>query len=288
MSELCIVATGPLSTVQDLGRHGLAEIGVGASGAADQGSFRLANRLLGNPESAAAIEVTLGGLVVRAPCPLTIAITGAPCPIMVGNRSEALNTVLRLPAEVPLRLGQPDHGLRSYLGVRGGIDLPPVLGSRSTDLLAGIGPAALRAGDTVPVGPAPSRFPVLDTAPVDGPAAGDRTLRVRLGPRHDWFTEEAINCLLTARYEATSESNRVGMRLAGPPLHRAEPAELPSEGAVTGALQVPPAGLPTLFLADHPITGGYPVIAVVRAADLDAAAQIRPGTGLRFRLDTIH
>ncbi|MER7083647.1 biotin-dependent carboxyltransferase family protein, partial [Saccharopolyspora kobensis] len=151
MSCLQVLATGPLATVQDLGRPGLAGIGVGSSGAADSGAFRLANRLVGNDEGAAAIEVTFGGLEVRATRDLTAAVTGAPCPVTVDGRGAAVNSVLRIPAGAVVRLGMPDRGLRSYLAVRGGIAVEPVLGSRATDVLAGLGPEPLAPGAQLPV-----------------------------------------------------------------------------------------------------------------------------------------
>lgn len=278
-----VLQTGPLSTIQDLGRPGFGSIGVGHSGAADRASLRLANRLVGNPEDAAAIEVTLGGLSVRAHRPLTVAVTGACPPMVVAGRRAAANAVLRIPAGGELRMGVPEHGLRSYLAVRGGIAEPPVLGSRSTDTLSGLGPEPLRPGTTVPVGPAPAAFPTVDAAPVP-PIAERPTLSIVPGPREDWFHPTALAALLEHPFEVTPRSDRIGMRLAGPVLRRARHEELPSEGVVRGALQVPPSGHPTLFLADHPVTGGYPVIAVVRAADVDAAAQVRPGGTVRFRL----
>ncbi|MER7011485.1 biotin-dependent carboxyltransferase family protein [Saccharopolyspora sp. NPDC000359] len=281
--SLEVLATGPLSTIQDLGRPGLAGIGVGSSGAADGGAFRLANRLVGNDEGAAAVEVTFGGLVVRATRDLTAAVTGAPCPITVDGRAAAVNCVLRIPAGAVVRLGVPDRGLRSYLAVRGGIAVEPVLGSRATDVLAGLGPDPLAPGAVLPVGPPPARFPQVDLAPVPACAADEITLRVVFGPRHDWFTDDALTALVSSSYEVTADSNRIGMRLSGPALERCRTEELPSEGMVAGALQVPPSARPTLFLADHPVTGGYPVIAVVVAADLDKAAQARPGQRVRFR-----
>lgn len=283
-SGLEVLATGPLATVQDLGRPGLSHLGVGTSGAADRRSFRLANRLVGNSEDAAGIEFTFGGLAFRACRDLTVAITGAPCRITVDGRREAVNSVLRVPAGAELRAGAPTTGLRSYLAVRGGIAVAPVLGSRATDVLSGLGPAPLQPGDVLPVGPPPPRFPAVDLAPVPAPADGDLVLRVVPGPRDDWFTDEALRALGGEAYEVTSESNRIGMRLRGAPLQRQRCEELPSEGMVPGALQVPPSGQPTLFLADHPLTGGYPVIAVVLAEDVDRAAQARPGQRIRFRI----
>lgn len=279
-----VLETGPLATVQDLGRPGLARIGVGASGAADRNSFRLANRLVGNGEELAGIEVTFGGLVLRALAELTIAVTGAPCPITVDGRGAAMNSVLRVRRGAVVRLGIAERGLRSYLAVRGGLEVAPVLGSRSTDLLAGLGPPVLTAGTELPLGRPPARFPAVDVAPVRTLPGGQLLLTIEAGPRDDWFERRAMDTLLSATYEVTADSNRIGMRLAGPELPRSRPDELPSEGTVLGAIQVPPNGRPTLFLADHPVTGGYPVIAVVLSTDVDSAAQARPGQRVRFRL----
>jgi biotin-dependent carboxylase-like uncharacterized protein len=277
-AALEVLATGPLATVQDLGRPGLAAVGVGHSGAADRGSLRLANRLVGNEEGAAAVEVTLGGLSVRALRPVTVAVTGAVCPMDVG----AVNAVVHLAAGRRLTLGTPAAGLRSYLAVRGGIAVPEVLGSRSYDVLAGLGPAPLAVGDVLPAGAASGPPPCADLAPVAPPTAGEVVLRVRPGPRDDWFSPAALRELLSATWTVGAASDRVGMRLDGPALERVVEGELPSEGMVPGALQVPPGGRPVLFLADHPVTGGYPVVAVVLRADLDRAAQSRPGQTLRF------
>lgn len=283
-SALEVVATGPMTTVQDAGRFGHADLGVGRSGAADAHSYALANRLLANPPGAAALEATLGGLRVRARGPVTVAVTGAEAPLRADGRGAAANTVLHLPDGAELAMGVPDRGLRSYLGVRGGVDVPSVLGSRSTDVLAGLGPDLLVPGALLPVGPAPADFPNADHAPVPPVGGPEEVLRVVLGPREDWFTEEAVRTLLSSAYEVTPRSDRVGARLSGPVLERARSGELPSEGMVAGSLQIPPGGEPVLFLADHPVTGGYPVVAVVCSADLPRAAQSRPGTRLRFTL----
>lgn len=279
---LDVLATGPLTTVQDLGRPGLAALGVGQSGAADTAALRLANRLVGNPEDRAGLEITFGGLEVRARGGLYVALAGAPCPMTVDGRQVAPYAPEWLPDGATLRLAAPACGLRSYLAVRGGIDVPPVLGSRATDTLAGLGPSPLAPGDQVPVGVPAASMPGVDLATVRRPEHGEVRLRVVLGPRDDWFTPAALHALLAEPYEVTAESNRVGMRLAGPALERSREGELPSEGMVCGALQVPPSGQPTLFLADHPVTGGYPVIATVVAGDIGLAAQARPGQLLRF------
>jgi biotin-dependent carboxylase-like uncharacterized protein len=281
-----ILEPGPLGTVQDLGRPGHAALGVGASGAADRGSLRLANRLVGNPEGTAGLELTLGGLRARFERPAIVALTGAPCPARVDARAVDMNGPIDVPAGATLTLGAPQEGLRTYLAVRGGIAVPPVLGARCTDLLSGIGPDPLRAGTRLPIGDEAVGFPVVDLAPRPGYAQPPvPALRIVPGPRDDWFAPGALAALCAAEYEVTAQTNRVGTRLDGPPLRRAAEAraELPPEGMVAGALQVPPDGRPILFLADHPVTGGYPVLAVVADADLDRAAQLRPGDRVRFR-----
>lgn len=270
-----VLSPGPLTTVQDLGRPGLASVGVGQSGAADRASLRLANRLVGNPEGAAALELTYGGLRIRFAADATIALTGAPCP------GVAMNGPAHVRAGQELAIGIPSEGLRTYLAVRGGIDVPEVLGSRSTDVLSGIGPPVLEKGMRLPIGTRAVRFPNVDLAPPQ--RLGPAVLRVLPGPREDWFVPDALSTLTDSAYVVTKDSNRVGVRLDGSELKRSVLRELPSEGVVTGALQVPPGGQPILFLADHPVTGGYPVIAVVVDADLDRAAQLRAGDAVSFR-----
>ena len=279
---LTVLAPGPLTTVQDGGRPGWAGIGVTRSGAADRASATLGNRLVGNPEDAAVLETTAGGLRVRADRSLLLALTGAPAPAVVDGRAVPWNAPFPLPAGAVLSLGVPAVGLRGYLAVRGGVAAPPVLGSRSTDTLSGLGPAPLRAGDRVPVGPPGADQPVVDVAPVAAPSSAP-VLRVLPGPRRDWLAPSAWTALTTRDWTVSPASDRVGLRLTGPALGRARAEELPSEGLVPGAVQVPPDGAPVLFLADHPVTGGYPVLAVVVTADLGAAAQARPGDVLRFR-----
>lgn len=289
-SALEVLAAGPLTTVQDLGRPGWAHLGVSVSGAADTASLTLANRLVGNPDNAAGLEITFGGLQARMHCRRPngcptiryLALTGAPCPATVNGRPVALNTPIPVQDGDVLAVGLPASGLRTYLAVRGGLTPPAALGSRSTDLLSGIGPTPLKPCDTLPVGEPAGPMPGVDLAPRNAPPA-TFTLRVLPGPRDDWFEQASLSELFTARWEATSNSNRIGIRLAGPPLRRSRTDELPAEGTVHGALQVPPNGQPVLFLTDHPVTGGYPVIGVVLQADLPLAGQIPPGAPIRFR-----
>jgi biotin-dependent carboxylase-like uncharacterized protein len=282
-TELEVLTTGPLATIQDLGRPGHTAWGVPVSGAVDRRSLRLGNRLVGNPEGAAGVEITFGGARFRADADLVVAVTGAPGPVTIGGVPVERNAPIPVPAGEELALEPPSCGVRTYLCVRGGLAVPAVLGSRATDLLAGLGPAALQTGDRLPVGDVARDVPDVEVAPVPDPPAGEVTLRVRFGPRDDWFTPQAREALLSTSWTVTTESNRVGVRLDGTELERAVPDELPTEGMALGALQVPPSGRPTIFLADHPVTGGYPVIAVLLDADVDAAAQLRPGQTLRFR-----
>jgi biotin-dependent carboxylase-like uncharacterized protein len=278
-----VVRAGSLTTVQDLGRPGLAHLGVGRSGAADRGSLRLANRLVGNHESAACLEITFGGFAARFAGACIVALAGAPCPVRVSGRAGFMHGPIHVADGDELRVGVPSQGVRTYLAVRGGFDVPPVLGSRSTDVLAGLGPKPVWPGMRLPVGDAAAELPCVDVAPVAA-IPEEPLLRVLPGPRDDWFTPAALTALASHAYEVTAESNRVGIRLSGVPLQRSVTRELPSEGMVCGAVQVPPSGQPVLFLADHPVTGGYPVIAVVWEPDICLAAQARPGQRIRFRL----
>lgn len=267
-----VLAPGPLTTVQDGGRTGYAQLGVPRSGAFDRRALRAANRLVGNRPESAALEVTLGGLEIRLHHAATLAMTGAPCAGL------DYGTAVSLAAGTVVRLGRPRAGLRSYLAVRGAIGLPPVLGSCSTDTLSGLGPAALRAGDRLPVGPQPPH--PVNGALVPASAAVTR-LRAVLGPREDWFAPDAP-AALAGPWTVRADSDRIGVRLDGPPLRRARAGELPSEPTLPGALQVPPDGRPILLGPDAPVTGGYPVIAVLCTGELSAAAQLRPGDPVRF------
>ncbi|WP_432753612.1 biotin-dependent carboxyltransferase family protein [Streptomyces sp. JL2001] len=278
---LAVVRAGALTTVQDQGRTRYAHLGVPRSGALDPGAARLVNRLVGNPQDAAVLETTVDGCAVRPRCPVTVAVGGAPCPVTVDGRPAAWGTSVRVGAGALLTVGAAVRGLRSYLAFGGGIAVEPVLGSRSTDLLSGLGPEPLADGAVLPLGGDTAARRSVDTPPWPGPP-DELVLRVRLGPRDDWFTPGALRTLATRAYRVSAAGNRIGLRTEGPPLERAVPGELPSEGMVLGAVQVPPDGRPVVFLADHPTTGGYPVVAVVREADLSAAAQAVPGTIVRF------
>lgn len=303
-SGLRIVSPGVQSLIEDLGRRGHGPLGVSAAGALDRASIRRANRLVGNASTAAAIESVGGGLSVEAIGDQVIAVTGAPTTLTVqspswvdslnhdaGPQPGATRTVgmaapfALLDGEV-LTLGVPDSGFRNYVAIRGGIDVPAVLGSRSADTMSGIGPAPLMVGKELQVGSDTVSTAVgsPELQPAFPSAEAVTVLDVVPGPRADWFDPSALDSLASQDWVVTPQSNRVGMRLDGQPLVRTRDGELPSEGTMAGALQIPPAGLPVLFLADHPITGGYPVIGVVRDEHLDRAAQVPIGGKIRFRL----
>ena len=309
-----VVATGLQALFQDAGRPGQARQGVSASGALDATAFRVANQLLGNEADATVIELLHGGFALRALVRTVVAVTGATGPLDLKDVSGAL-----LPAErhVPLAMepgdvlmvGAPERGLRSYLAVRGGFEVAPVLGSSATDTLAGVGPEPLRVGQGLAVDrrirsavdAAEAGMAKLETLlphlpdPVPSNSRGADAVQrhaivldLVLGPRTDWFDDESLKLLQQQCWQVTQQSNRVGLRLLGEkPLQRAagyQGRELPSEGTALGALQVPANGQPVLFLADHPLTGGYPVIGCVAPHHLDLAAQLPPGVFVRFKL----
>jgi biotin-dependent carboxylase-like uncharacterized protein len=270
-----VLSTGPLATVQDLGRPGYAHLGVSRSGALDPPALERANRLVGNPATAAGLELSFGRFAGRAHTDTIVAVTGATAPVSVDG--QAVSAVATVRAGQTIEVGAPTAGVHCYLAVRGGIDVPPVLGSRSTDTLSGLGPPPLRVGDRLPFGQLHGE-PATEPAPLE---YGDEIrVRVRFGPREDWF--RSAEELTWNRYQM-GMANRIGARLNGPALARSVAAELPSEGLMAGAVQVPGNGRPIVFLADHPTTGGYPVIAVVHPADLPLIAQARPGASVVFR-----
>lgn len=278
---LVVESPGLLTLVQDLGRPGLGHLGVTPSGAFDRSALRQADLLLGNEPGAAALEVLGGGLVLRAETHAMVAVTGGAGRITVDGDPTAYGRAIPLHAGQRLALGAPTSGLRTYVGVAGGFAAVAELGSRSTDTLAGLGPARLQAGDRLETGP-PGHPPDVEDMPPLG-RTGDLTLDVMLGPRDDWFTAAAVRLLLEASWQVSPASDRVGVRLTGPVLERSRSDELPSEPCIRGTIQVSADGQPIVFGPDHPVTGGYPVIAVVLDRHTDRLAQAAPGQVVRFR-----
>jgi KipI family sensor histidine kinase inhibitor len=292
-AALEILAPGLQTLLQDAGRHAGAGQGVAISGALDQAALRAANGLVGNLWNEAVLETVAGGLQLRSHGPAVVAVAGADAPVTLiaadgARREVARYRPLALNDGDVLAIGQPRAGVRCYLAARGGFAVPPVLGSRATDTLAHVGPPPLAAGDVLPLQPVTRGAIVQPDAPPpdDLPAMQqEAVLDVTLGPRTDWFTPAAVALLARQRWRVTPLSNRVGLRLEGAqPLARAITGELPSEGTPLGAIQVPPNGQPVLFLADHPLTGGYPVIACVASHHLDRAGQLPVGAWLRLNV----
>ncbi|MEO7126655.1 MAG: urea amidolyase family protein [Nakamurella sp.] len=321
VGTVTVIRPGTLCLVQDLGRAGRASLGVSPSGAADHGAARSANHLVGNSPGAAELEILLGGAVFRIDADATIAVTGAEVPVTIntgadrdsegrisadqfsadrgsadrhgGKRTVPNNIAVRVPAGSTIRLGRPTHGLRSYLAVRGGIDVTPVLGSRSADLLAGLGLAPLRADDVLLIGRSyEADLPAVELSAIEGPTGseihasairfGPVELAILSGPQQDCLTPAALAELTSAEWTVSPKSNRVGIRLDGPRLVENVIPEIPSQPVVRGAIQLTPSGELVAFLADYPVTGGYPVIAVLTEASADLTAQLRPGSTARF------
>lgn len=280
-----VLSPGLLTTVQDLGRPGLGALGVPPGGAADAHALRLGNLLLGNDEGAAALEATLDGPTLVFEDEALVAVAGAPSAATLDGEELAAWSTTRVRAGSRLTLGRAVSGARGYLCVRGGIDVPQVLGSRSTDVatgFGGFGGRALAAGDLLAIGQAaaPHRGRRVDAAAArwNGPR---RLLRVTPGPQQHWFSPNALASFLSSSFRVSASSSRTGVRLEGEPLE-APTRSLVTEGVVAGAVQVPAGGLPIVLLVEHPSTGGYPKIASVISADLSALAQLRPGDEVRF------
>lgn len=316
--HLVVETAGLQALIQDRGRPGRADVGISSSGALDRSAADRAARLVGNTPGTACLESVLGGLSLRAAGDQVLAVTGAavelevvPAPTSESADRSAIEqsepAEQTVSASTPergwrprpglpfalkdgqtLRVGAPSDGLRVYVAVRGGIDVPAVIGSGATDTLAGLGPAALSDGDRLAVGRDPGTAvdwplevagaPVAEKTSPSGPLE----IRVVLGPRDDWFTPETLESFQEQEWAVAAASDRVGARLEGRELARSIERELPSEGTVPGSIQVPASGLPVVFLRDHPVTGGYPVIACVLEADLDLMAQAAPGRTVRF------
>lgn len=285
------IKAAPLPVLlQDLGRRGKAKLGVSVSGAADRASFRRANRIVGNPVNTPALEIPPTGASFMSLGESVVVICGAAIQAEVKS---ACGEHISIRQGQPVALNDGDivtiaptpQGMRSYLAARGGFLAPRIIDSVSSDTLAEIGTAPLKAGDGVGIRTANNGFVVSqdDLPAVQLPKAGDTvSLDVTMGPRTDWFTKEAVQSFLSQDWLVTPQASRVGIRLEGEPLARAITMELPSEATLHGAIQVPASGQPVLFLVDHPLTGGYPVIANIAEHHLDLAAQVPPGARIRF------
>ncbi len=277
-----MVRSGALTTIQDAGRPGLAHLGVPRSGALDRSAHSLANRLVGNDESSAVLETTVDGVTLVLETDAVVAVSGALAAVSVNGRPAGWSLPVYVRAGQTLAVGAARRGARSYVAFSGGLVVAPVLGSASTDLLSGLGPAPVAAGDVLALGPHPVAVPALDMAPYPLPS-DPVELTVHAGPRYDWLAPDGVATIETGTWEVSSSSNRIALRLEGPAVGRSCLEELPSEGLVLGAIQSLPDGGLVVFLADHPTTGGYPVVGVVDPDSLGACAQARPGTAVKLR-----
>lgn len=282
---ITVIRPGMLTTVQDLGRWGFQANGVPVAGPMDEYSHVLANRIAGNLPSAAALEVTLIGPELQAEAEVTCAVAGATFALTVGASTVPMHAPFTLRPGDRLKFGARSAGARATLAVRGGLDVPVAFASRATSLISRMGPfggRALQAGDVLPVATLltepTSERPVI---PLPLPAGGAR-LRVVAGPQEQLFTKQAYDTLFGSRYVITPASNRMGYRLAGPPLAHAGRADILSDATPLGLLQVPGSGQPILLMADRQTTGGYPKIGVVIGADLPLAGQLAPGDWIEF------
>jgi biotin-dependent carboxylase-like uncharacterized protein len=286
MSVIQVQAPGWLTTVQDLGREGFGPMGVSPSGAADAISLRVGNRLVGNAEGAAGLEMTLfGGRFVFWE-DAVFALTGSDFGARLGGAPVLLWTSFPAKAREPLRVGPTQSGARCYLCVKGGIEVKPFLGSQSTHLLSGLGGhegRALREGDLLKIGSSKGRFRNRTlTGEAWARLAPRKVLRVTPGPQSDWFPESAQKVFYQSTYRVAEESNRMGIRLQGAAISATAGGEMISEGVALGAVQVPEGGMPIILFVEQQTTGGYPKIANVIAADLHSLGQLRPRDEIRF------
>lgn len=280
-----ILDAGPQTTVQDLGRTGQMRYGIPPSGPVDRFAFVLANRLVGNLDAAAALECTLIGPRFEMTGDGAIAVTGAEMPITVNGEPAAGWTTIALKRGDVVKLGPARTGVRSYIGFAGGLDVPLVLGSRSTYLrgrVGGVEGRALRKGDELRVYPSASMKPrrvALQTIP---DYTGEPAVRAVLGPQADRFTAEGLEALFGSRYEVLPQSDRMGSRLRGPRIAHARGHDIVSDGIALGSIQVPGDGQPIVLLVDRQSTGGYTKVATICSCDIWRVGQARPGQALRF------
>jgi biotin-dependent carboxylase-like uncharacterized protein len=285
--SITVLSPGLFTTIQDEGRWGHQHLGVPVSGPMDPLAHRLANVIVGNARDAATLEATLAGPALRFDQPATTAVTGGDLSVTLDGADVPRDAAVACRAGSVLRFGERRSGARAYVAVGGGIATPAVLGSRATHVLThlgGVAGRALRAGDRLPVGAAPSphKLPAERLTPLPKPAGGAR-LRVLRGPQDGVATPETFEMLGKVRFTISAQSDRMGYRLvADRPIPTTSGGQMISDVAFTGGLQVPPSGDPILLMADRQTTGGYPQIATVITADLPAAGQLAPGDWVEF------
>jgi antagonist of KipI len=282
-----IVEPGPLTTVQDRGRFGQLRHGIPPSGPVDRRAFVIANRLVGNDDTAAGLECTYMGPRFEVERPCAIAVTGAPAPVTVNKEPAPSWATIVLRAGDQVRIGAPKGGVFSYVAFAGGIDVPVVLGSRATYLkgrLGGLEGRALRSDDILQLGPTGDTPRMLAVERRHVPDLGSEPeIRVVLGPQAERFTEDGIAALLGSAYEMLPQSDRMGARLRGPRIGHVRGHDVISDGIPLGGIQVPGDGQPIVLLVDRQSTGGYTKVATVCSIDIARLGQVKPGHRLTFR-----
>ena len=286
MSVIHVQAPGLQTTVQDLGRQGFGPIGVSPSGAADPISLRLGNRLVGNDENSAALEMMLLGGTFNFPQGAIAALTGSDFGATVNDANLKPGTSLEIQPGQTLRLGPTNSGARCYLCVQGGIAVTPFLGSASTHILSGLGGfegRALKKGDMLQIGSPTKAFRKKTIAPqVSEQLSRRNVLRVTPGPQADWFSQQTLRVFCAGTYRVGEQSNRMGLRLEGPAISQRKAKQMITEGVSLGAIQVPPGGSPIILFVEQQTTGGYPKIANIISADIHHVGQLRPRDEIRF------
>jgi antagonist of KipI len=288
VTALLVVEPGLLTTVQDLGRYGWQRVGIPPSGPMDRTAFVVANRLVGNPDGATALECTLNGPQLEVREDTLVAVTGAEMGFSVNGREAPAWSAVRVRAGDVVGFRMASAGCRAYLAVAGGLDVPPALGARATYLrgrLGGLGGRALQKGDALPLGPAAAGAREGRTVPPARRPAypAEVECRVILGPQADRFTPEGLAAFLAGPYEVTPQADRMGYRLKGPVIAHARGHDIVSDGIPLGGIQVPGEGQPIVLLVDRQTTGGYTKIATVIGVDIGRIGQTRPGQRVRFR-----
>jgi len=282
---ISVVKPGLFTTVQDLGRYGLAHLGISPAGAADALSLRIANLLVGNEENAPALEMTLLGGTVSFEQPAVVALTGASCECKLGSSTVPANQAVEIAAGSVLQCGSTTDGARCYLAVRGGFEVPLVMGSASTDVrgrFGGVEGRRLQKGDVLRIGKARKTQPRRLRAGASEMLRGAGSIRVTRGAQYDWFDTGTYASFFGIPYLVSEQSDRAGLRLQGEAVPPREKTQLLTDGIPLGAIQVPHDGQPIILFVDQQTTGGYPKIANVIAADMHRIGQLRPREEVRF------
>lgn len=283
--NMTILSPGPLSTIQDVGRFGAMGMGFSPGGVMDSRSMQLANLLVGNAAGVGVVEMTMAGLTARFDCDCVIALTGADMCARLEEQMVKRYQAISVHAGDTLRMQTAQHGMRAYLAVAGGFDLPTVMGSMSTNLkcrLGGFHGRKLQRGDVLPLNQSLSLNEPGKCLPIPEEYPEEVKLRVLLGPQEDAFTRQGLFTFLNETYTVTDQADRMGIRLSGAKIDSKSGVDIISDGIATGSIQIPASGTPIIMMADRQTTGGYAKIATVISADLPIAAQVRPGTRIRF------